>query len=96
MCTYRRDFDETKYMSFLVKDDELLEIYNKIWEKIKNSFKEEFGSEPMYNEKYLKAKIKSYNWKIDTNFHNNEIPNEGSQFTCLLVIFIEQIKINNM
>ena len=96
MCTYRRDFDETKYMSFLVKDDELLEIYNKIWEKIKNSFKEEFGSEPMYNEKYLKAKIKSYNRKIDTNFHNNEISNEGSQFTCLLVIFIGQIKINNM
>ena len=96
MSTYRRDFDETKYMSFLIKDDELLEIYNKIWEKIKNSFKEEFGSEPMYNEKYLKAKIKSYNRKIDTNFHNNEIRNEGSQFTCLLVIFIEQIKNNNM
>ena len=70
--------------------------YITIWEKIKNSFKEEFGSEPMYNEKYLKAKIKSYNRKIDTNFHNNEIRNEGSQFTCLLVIFIEQIKNNNM
>ena len=41
--------------------------YITIWEKIKNSFKEEFGSEPMYNEKYLKAKIKSYNRKIDTN-----------------------------
>ena len=25
----------------------------------------------MYNEKYLKAKIKSYNGKISTNFHNN-------------------------
>ena len=25
MCVYRRDFDETKYMSFLIKDDKLLE-----------------------------------------------------------------------
>ena len=27
---YWRDFDETEYMSFLIKDDELLEKYNKI------------------------------------------------------------------
>ena len=33
-CVYRRDFYETKYMSFLIKDDELLEIYNEIWEKL--------------------------------------------------------------
>ena len=25
MSVYRKDFDETKYMSFLIKDDELLE-----------------------------------------------------------------------
>ena len=30
MSTYRRDFDETKFMSFLIKDEELLEKYNKI------------------------------------------------------------------
>ena len=30
MSLYRRDFDETKYMSFLIKDDELL---SEIWEK---------------------------------------------------------------
>ena len=34
MCAYRKDFDETKYMSFLTKDDELLEKYNGIWEKV--------------------------------------------------------------
>ena len=30
---YRRDFDETKYMSFLIKDNELLEKYSQIWDK---------------------------------------------------------------
>ena len=29
MNGYRRDFDETKYMSFFIKDDELLEKYKK-------------------------------------------------------------------
>ena len=42
-----------------------------------------------YNEKYLKAKINSYNGKINTNFHNNKLTREGSQFICSSVIFID-------
>ena len=33
MTAYRKDFDETKYMPFLRKDDELIKKYNDIWEK---------------------------------------------------------------
>ena len=47
MSAYRRDFDETKYLSFLIKDDELLAKYNEIWEKVNNSLKKEFDSEPV-------------------------------------------------
>ena len=59
MTVYRKDFDGTKYISLLIKDDELLEKYNEIQEKVKNSLKKEFGSKPIYNEKYLKVKINS-------------------------------------
>ena len=79
MNAYRREFDETKYMSFLIKDEELFEKYNKTWEKVKNSLKKDFDGEPVYNKKYLKAKIKSYKGKINTVFYNNKIKNEGSQ-----------------
>ena len=37
----------------------------------------------------MKYKIKSCNAKTDTNFHNNEIAKEGSQFMGLLVILID-------
>ena len=57
-------------MSFLIKDDELLE-------KVKN-IKKEFDSEPVYNGKCRKAKVKSCNGKINTYFANKEIPKEGS------------------
>ena len=87
----KRYFDETKYISFFMKDDKLLEKYNKIWEKVKISPKKEFDSEPVYNEKHLKAKIKSYNGKINTNFHNNKIPKEGSQCICLSVTLIDSV-----
>ena len=31
MTAYRKDLDETKCISFLIKDNELLEKYNEIW-----------------------------------------------------------------
>ena len=50
---FRKDFDETKYMSFLIKDDELLDKYSEIWEKVKSNLKKEFDSEPVYNQKNI-------------------------------------------
>ena len=38
MSAYGRDFDETKYMSFLIKDEELLEKYDEILEKVKKQY----------------------------------------------------------
>ena len=37
----------------------------------------------------MKAKIKSYNGKINTNFQKNKIPEEGSQCIFLSVILID-------
>ena len=37
MTGYRKDFDETKFISFLIKNDELLEKYYEIWEKKKKN-----------------------------------------------------------
>ena len=70
----------------MIKDDELLEKYHEIWKKVKNAIDKEFDSDPAYNEKYLKAKIK---YQTNTNFHNNKIPKEGSQCICLSVILID-------
>ena len=91
MNAHRKYFDEIKYMSFLIKDDKLLEKYNEIWEKVKNSLKKDVDSEPVYNGKYLKAKIKSHNRKTNTNFYNNKIPRDGSQFICVSVILIDSV-----
>ena len=55
------------------KDTELIERYNKIWDTVSNSMKKEFDSETVYNEKYLKTKIISYEGKISTNFHDDKI-----------------------
>ena len=63
-------------MSFSIKNEKILEKCNKVWDskKVSNNIKKGFDREPVYNEKYLKTKIKSYEGEIITNFHSNEVP----------------------
>ena len=63
----------------------------KFWKKIKNNLQKEFDSEPVSNEKYLNANIKSYNGKINTNFRNNKIPKEDFHRICLSIIQIDSV-----
>ena len=44
-----------KNMSFLIKDDEVREKYNEIWNKIKERLSIKFHSEPIYEKKILKS-----------------------------------------
>ena len=67
------------------KDTELIERYNKIWDTVSNSMKKEFDSETVYNEKYLKTKIISYEGKISTNFHDDKILKKK-----VLIMFVYQ------
>ena len=59
LTAHRRDFEETKYIILLIKDNELLEKYYDIWAK---------------SAILLKTKIKSYEEEINTNFHNDKMP----------------------
>ena len=68
MAAYRRDFDKIKYLSFLIKDNKLLEKYNEIQDKVSKFVEKIFDSEHIYNGNYLKTKIKSYERKINTIF----------------------------
>ena len=62
-----------KWMYFLIEDDYLLEKYNTIWNKVSADIKKEFDSEPVYNKKFLKTKIKSHCDKV-IDFYDIEIP----------------------
>ena len=53
---------------FLI-DDKLLKKCNKIQDKVRNNIKKGFDTKPEYNEKYLKTKVKSYEGKINADFH---------------------------
>ena len=60
----KRYYGQTKWMYFLIEDDDLLEKYNTIWDKVSAHIKKEFDSKPVYNKNYLKTKIKSHGDKV--------------------------------
>ena len=71
--------DGTRKMSFLADNNEFLERYTKIWEKINNLIDKKFDSEPVYNNKYVNTKVRSYNNDIITNFHDNDNDNKNNK-----------------
>ena len=61
-------------MSFLIKDDDVWEKHDEIWDVIKNKLNIKFRSKPVYDQKYLKAKVREFDGVIKTNFLGKEVP----------------------
>ena len=92
--------DGTRKMSFLTDNNEFLERYTTIWEKISDLVNKKFDSDPVYNNKYINTEIRSYNNDIKTNFHDidnkdNKLREENKAYKCMSLISLDSIiKIN--
>ena len=92
MNGYIKYFDNGgKNMSFLIKNDEVWQKYEQIWEVIKNKLNIKFHSQPIYENKYLKAKVREFNGNIKTNFLGNNVPEENTYHTCIACIALDSV-----
>ena len=93
MIGYVKHFGSNKTLPFNVNDDRLLKNYTKIWGRVNILTNIEFDSEPVYgdNDKYIKAKIKSYGDKVITNFQGKKIPTENVSYKCLSLIMLDSV-----
>ena len=55
-------------MYFLIKYNEVWEKYEEIWNVLENKLNIKFHSQPIYENKYLKAKIREFDGNIKKNF----------------------------
>ena len=46
---------------------------------------------PVYDEKYIKAKVREFNGAIKTNFLGHKIPKENEHCTCITCITIDSV-----
>ena len=78
-------------MFFFIKDDEVWEKYEQIWDVIKYKLDIKFHSKPIYEQKYLKTKVREYDGVIKTNFLGNDVPKENMHYTCIACITIDSV-----
>ena len=84
MIGYVKYFDKNNNrMSFAADDNELLKKYTKIWKKIRELIGKKFDSKPVWGDKYIGTRIKSYGDKVDTNFQGKKVPKESLSYKCL-------------
>ena len=75
----------------MIKNDMCLAKDNEIWDKIKEALNIKFHSMPIYDEKYIKAKVREFNGVVKTNFSGDEIPKENVHCTCIACITIDSV-----
>ena len=103
MTDYINKFDKaTITISLQVKDKKLFKNYSKIWKKIEKLMDIDFNTKPTYvddddedDDKYIKAKIKTYKSNITTNIYNKKgskkVPEEKIPHKCLSIIILDSI-----
>ena len=78
-------------MSFIIENYIVLVNYNEIWNKIKKALDIKFHGKPVYDEKYIKIKVKIFNGVVNTVFSDNKIPEESVHYLCIAVINIDSV-----
>ena len=69
----------------------MYEKYENIWNLIKNKLGIKFHSEPIYEQKYLKAKLREFDCVIKSNYLGNNSPKENMHFTSIACITIDSV-----
>ena len=58
---------------------------------MKETLSIKFHSIPVFDEKYIKAKVREFNGVIKTNFLSDEVPKENEHYTCIACISIDSV-----
>ena len=81
-----------KNMSFKIEDDSVYLKYNEIWNKIKELLGGlKLYRESIYDDSYIKTKVKPFSDMIKTLFDGDEIPKERVEHACIACINVDSV-----
>ena len=66
--TFKGKEGNNKLMSFRIDDEKLLEKYKAIWTKIEDLKNIKLNALPVYDDRYVKTKIRTFGDKVYSNF----------------------------
>ena len=94
MTDYAKTFNENATMSFRANNNQLLENYNEMWERVEKLLRIDFESKHVYSDdddKHIKTEIKIYAGIMITNVHNKKMPKEIAPHKCLWIIMLDSV-----
>ena len=80
-----------KNMSFVIKDDDVLDQYIESWDNIKETLSIKFHRMAVYDKKHIKVKVREFNGVIKTNFLDDKIPKRNVHQTCIVCVTIDSV-----
>ena len=83
--------ENNKVMSLRINDDKLLEKYKTIWTKIEGLKNIELHALPVYDDRYIKNKIRTYGDKVHTTFRGLIVPEDDLECELFTIISIDSL-----
>ena len=78
-------------MSFKIEDKDVYLKYHEILNNTKSILNVDFHSQPIYDDKYIKPKVKKFSNSINTLFSGDKIPKERIHYVCISAICIDSV-----
>ena len=75
-----------KLMPFRIDEEKLVEKNKAIWTKIEDLKNIELNALPVYDDRYIKIKIRIYGDKVYTNFRDLNVPEDDIEYELFTII----------
>ena len=85
------NYKNNEFMSFRIDDEKLLEKYKPIWNKIEDLKNIELNALRIYDDIYMKTKIRTYGDKVYINFRGLNVPQDGIECESFTVISMDAL-----
>ena len=93
--TFKIKEGNKKLMSFCIDDEKLLEKYRAIWTKIEDLKNVKLIAFPVYDDRYIKTKTRTFGDKVYTNFRGLNVPEDDIECESFTVISIDSLLVYN-
>ena len=80
-----------KLICLHIDDKKLLEKYKAIWTKVEDLKNIELNALPVYDDSYIKTKIRTYGDKVYNNFCGLKVPKTDTECESFIVISIDYL-----
>ena len=89
--TFKVKEGNNKLMSFRIDDEKLLVKYKAIWTKIKDLKNIKLNALQIYDDRYMKTKIRAFGVKVYNNFRGLNVPEDDIECESFTVISIDSL-----